>query len=152
MGKIIEVKQHTENLYVEKIDLGEAAPRTIVSGLVKFVPLDQMQNRTVLVLANLQPRALQGITSEGMVLAASDDAHTTVQLLDVPAGVAPGERVSFPGETGEAEKPHLNKKVLDRVFPDLKTNGECVATYKGLPFTTSKGPVRVASLKNAHIK
>lgn len=31
------------SLYVEQIDVGEEEPRTIVSGLVKYVPLDQMQ-------------------------------------------------------------------------------------------------------------
>lgn len=35
------------SLYVEKIDVGEAEPRTIVSGLVKYVPLEQMQVRRV---------------------------------------------------------------------------------------------------------
>merc|ERR1712037_371142 len=40
VGKIVEVSRHpdAEKLYVEKIDLGEAVPRTIVSGLVDFVP------------------------------------------------------------------------------------------------------------------
>lgn len=36
--------QH-HSLYVEQIDVGEPEPRTIVSGLVKFVPLEQMQVR-----------------------------------------------------------------------------------------------------------
>ena len=39
----------------------------IVSGLVKFVPEDQMQGRKVLVLANLKPAKLRGIVSSGMV-------------------------------------------------------------------------------------
>jgi len=34
-----------QSLYVEEIDVGEPEPRTIVSGLVSFVPLDQMQVR-----------------------------------------------------------------------------------------------------------
>ena len=33
------------SLYVEKIDVGEPEPRTIVSGLVKYVPLEAMQVR-----------------------------------------------------------------------------------------------------------
>lgn len=47
VGKIIKCEQHpdADSLYVEQIDVGEAEPRTIVSGLVKFVPLDQMQVR-----------------------------------------------------------------------------------------------------------
>jgi tRNA-binding EMAP/Myf-like protein len=35
----------TRSLYVEQIDVGEQEPRTIVSGLVKFVPLEEMQVR-----------------------------------------------------------------------------------------------------------
>ena len=33
------------SLYVESIDVGEAEPRTIVSGLVKYVPIEQMKVR-----------------------------------------------------------------------------------------------------------
>ena len=33
------------SLYVEKVECGEAEPRTIISGLVDFVPLEQMQVR-----------------------------------------------------------------------------------------------------------
>ena len=39
----------------------------IVSGLVKYVPEEQMQGRKVLVLANLKPAKLRGIVSSGMV-------------------------------------------------------------------------------------
>lgn len=48
-------------LYVEKIDLGEVEPRTIVSGLVKYVPIEQMQNRLVAVLCNLKPAKMRGV-------------------------------------------------------------------------------------------
>merc|ERR1712223_1508557 len=55
IGKIVEVKKHpeAEALYVETIDLGESEPRTIVSGLVNFVPIEDMQDRMVVVLCNL---------------------------------------------------------------------------------------------------
>ena len=44
VGKIIEAKKHpdADALYVETIDLGEEKPRTVVSGLVKHVPLEQV--------------------------------------------------------------------------------------------------------------
>ncbi|EFN77433.1 Tyrosyl-tRNA synthetase, cytoplasmic [Harpegnathos saltator] len=74
VGKIIEVKKHpdADSLYVEKIDLAEpSGPRTIVSGLVNYVPLNEMENRMVVVLANLKPASLRGILSHGMVLCAS---------------------------------------------------------------------------------
>lgn len=74
VGKIVEVKKHpdADSLYVEKVDLGEPnGPRTIVSGLVDFVPLNEMENRMVVILANLKPANLRGISSHGMVLCAS---------------------------------------------------------------------------------
>lgn len=88
------------SLYVEKIDVGEAEPRTIVSGLVKYVALEDMQQRPVLVLCNLKPRNMRGIKSFGMVLAASNEEHTLVEPLTPPAGAQPGERVWF-GEQKE---------------------------------------------------
>ena len=42
-----------------QIDVGEAEPRTIVSGLVKYVPLEQMQDRSIVVLCNLKPRNMR---------------------------------------------------------------------------------------------
>lgn len=73
VGKIVDVSKHpdADTLYVEKIDLGEEAPRTIVSGLAKFVPIEEMQNRFVAVLCNLKPAKMRGIESQGMVLCTS---------------------------------------------------------------------------------
>jgi tRNA-binding EMAP/Myf-like protein len=41
----MQCEKHPEadSLYVEQIDVGESEPRTIVSGLVNFVPLEKMQ-------------------------------------------------------------------------------------------------------------
>lgn len=69
----MEVSRHpdADALYVEKIDLGEEQPRTIVSGLVNFVPIEEMQDRMVVVLCNLKPAKMRGVESQGMVLCAS---------------------------------------------------------------------------------
>lgn len=73
VGRIVEVSRHpdADSLYVEKIDLGEENPRTVVSGLVKFVPIEQMKDRLVVVLCNLKPAKMRGVESAGMVLCAS---------------------------------------------------------------------------------
>jgi aminoacyl tRNA synthase complex-interacting multifunctional protein 1 len=44
VGKIIEVNLHpgADTLYVEQIELGEEKPRTVCSGLVKFIPIEEM--------------------------------------------------------------------------------------------------------------
>ena len=45
VGLITKVQKHpdADSLYVEEIDVGEGQPRTVVSGLVKYVPLEEMQ-------------------------------------------------------------------------------------------------------------
>lgn len=81
VGKIIELGVHPESdgLYVEKIDLGEAnGPRTIVSGLVQYCPVEIMLNRKVIVVCNLKPRSFKGIESHGMILCASNADHSVV--------------------------------------------------------------------------
>ncbi len=73
------------------VDLGEPAPRTIVAGIALAVTADAMVGRQVIVVANLAPATIRGATSEGMILAAGDDAivglATVAALGDgVPAG------------------------------------------------------------------
>jgi len=86
VGRILECEKHpdADTLYVEKVDVGEPETRTIVSGLVKYVPLDEMIGRTVVVLCNLKPRAMRGVTSFGMLLCASNEDHTEVDPLTAP--------------------------------------------------------------------
>ncbi|KAM0989604.1 hypothetical protein EV1_013394 [Malus domestica] len=80
VGLITKAQKHpdADSLYVEDIDVGEGQTRTVVSGLVKYIPLNKMQNRKVCVLCNLKPANMRGIKSEATVLAASNSDHTTV--------------------------------------------------------------------------
>jgi len=154
IGRILNAKRHpdADSLYVEEIDCGEDKPRTVVSGLVRFVPLEEMQNRLVVVLCNLKPAKMRGITSEAMVMCAS--TPDKVEILDPPEGCLPGDRVSFDKYPGTAD-PQLNpkKKIWEQVAPDLKTDSSCIATYKGEPFKVeSKGVVRAKSLANVVVK
>ncbi|EPB68192.1 putative methionine--tRNA ligase, beta subunit, partial [Ancylostoma ceylanicum] len=73
VGRIVKCEKHpdADALYVEQIDVGEPTPRTVVSGLVRHVPLDQMQNRLVVVLCNLKPAKMRGVESRAMVMCAS---------------------------------------------------------------------------------
>lgn len=45
VGLITRAQKHpdADSLYVEEIDVGEGQPRTVVSGLVKYIPLEEMQ-------------------------------------------------------------------------------------------------------------
>ena len=73
VGLITKAAKHpdADSLYVEDIMCGEGAARVVVSGLVKHIPEPEMQNRLVVVVANLKPANLKGIKSHAMVLAAT---------------------------------------------------------------------------------
>ena len=156
VGLILSAERHpeAEKLYVEKVDVGEEKPRTVVSGLVDYMPASALTNRRAVLLCNLKPAKMRGIESQAMVLAASDEAHTKVELLVPPDAVAVGERVFFDGHPGEPLPPNqiAKKKVWEAVQPDLSTSAERVALYKDLPFLTSQGPCTVATIQNGKIK
>uniref|UniRef100_A0A667XL28 Aminoacyl tRNA synthetase complex interacting multifunctional protein 1a n=1 Tax=Myripristis murdjan TaxID=586833 RepID=A0A667XL28_9TELE len=154
VGRIISAQKHpdADSLYVEQVDVGEASPRTVVSGLVKHIPLDQMQNRMAVLLCNLKPAKMRGVVSQAMVMCAS--SPDKVEILDPPSGAMPGERVTFQGFPGEPDK-ELNpkKKVWEQIQPDLRTDGQCVATYKGAAFEiTGKGVCKAQTMNNSGIK
>ncbi|XP_056659687.1 aminoacyl tRNA synthase complex-interacting multifunctional protein 1 isoform X2 [Monodelphis domestica] len=154
IGCILTAKKHpdADSLYVEEVDVGEKAPRTVVSGLVKYVPLDQMQNRMVILLCNLKPAKMRGVVSQAMLMCASSPEK--VEILEPPSGSVPGDRITFEGFSGEPEK-ELNpkKKIWEQIQPDLLTNNQCVATYKGVPFEVKgKGICKAPTMSNSGIK
>lgn len=44
VGRILKAEKHpdADALYVEQIDVGEEKPRTVISGLVRFVPVEMV--------------------------------------------------------------------------------------------------------------
>lgn len=72
-----------------KVDIGEAEQRTIVAGIAEAYEPEQMVGRKVVIVANLQPRKLRGIESNGMIVAATPEGGQPVLagfLDDVPVG------------------------------------------------------------------
>lgn len=57
IAKVEDVQKHpdADSLYVLKINCGDDKPRTVCSGLVKHIPIDDVKNKTVLLLCNLKP-------------------------------------------------------------------------------------------------
>lgn len=90
VGRIRSVANHpsADKLYVLEVDLGEEAPRTLVAGLRGSYPPEALTGRSVAILANLAPRTIRRMTSQGMVLAA--DHGDRAVLLEPPASAAPG--------------------------------------------------------------
>ncbi|NP_001155678.1 multisynthetase complex auxiliary component p43-like [Acyrthosiphon pisum] len=150
VAKILSASKHpnADALYVETIDVGEEKPRTVVSGLVKFVPLEAMSNRMVVLLCNLKPSKIRGVLSEAMVMCASSPEN--VEILEPPPGSVPGDYINVEGYTRSPDKV---LKVFEEIAQDLKTDENLQATYKGIPWTVAdKGAVLAKSLKNIKIK
>ena len=64
------VKGSTKLMHMT-VDLGEGQPRTIVAGIAEAYGPADLIGRKVVIVANLQPRKLKGIESNGMIVAAS---------------------------------------------------------------------------------
>ena len=74
------------------IDDGSGKDRTIVSGIAKFYEPESLIGKDVCFIANLAPRKLMGIESQGMILSAEDfDGSLSVTGLEHP--VKPGSQV-----------------------------------------------------------
>ena len=94
IGKIVRVEDHpdADRLYVVNIDDGSESGRTVCAGLKDFYSPNDMVGLHVAFVANLKPRKLRGVMSEGMMLAA-DDGEGGVCLLTVDSRINPGSDV-----------------------------------------------------------
>lgn len=96
-------------------------------------------------------QAMRGVKSEGMILAASNE--TKLELVRVPEGAKPGDRVTvaaFPGQPDEQLNP--KKKIFETVSADLTTSASCDVVYKGEPLTVNGQKLTVESIVKANIK
>ncbi|KAK3098691.1 hypothetical protein FSP39_022087 [Pinctada imbricata] len=154
IGKWAVVHPDAESLFIETVDIGEEAPRTVVSGLAGLYPMEKLQDRLGVFMCNLKPVKMRGVESRAMLMCASVDDPRAVEPLDPPEGSVPGERVVFEGyESGKPDE-QLNpkKKVWEKLQPDLRTSGEGCAEWQGNIMKTEKGPVKAATLKGVPIR
>ena len=91
VGQVLSAEKvkGSDKLLHLKIDIGEPSPRTIVAGIAEAYQPEQMLGRKVVIVANLAPRKLKGIESQGMIVAASiEGGKPTLAgfLEDVPIG------------------------------------------------------------------
>ncbi|KAF8158287.1 hypothetical protein B0H34DRAFT_846140 [Crassisporium funariophilum] len=153
VGHIVDVAKHpdADGLYVEQIDLGEeTGPRTVVSGLVNYIPIEQMRNKYLVAVCNLKPASMRGVKSFAMVLCATskEGKDGGIELIQPPLGSKPGDRVYFEGEEFEAATPlaQLNpkKKIFERIQPGFITLDTKEAAWIN-PVTKSVHKIRTAS-------
>ncbi len=90
--KSAEPVKGADKLLHLKVDIGEAEPRTIVAGIALAYKPEQLVGRKVVIVANLEPRKLRGLTSQGMIVAASLEGGLPV-LAGFHEEIAPGARL-----------------------------------------------------------
>ena len=93
VGKIIRAEAHpnADKLCVLQVDFGDHK-RQIVAGIKLHYKLEDLINKKITVVVNLQPTSLRGVESQGMLLAASDKDN--VVLITPEKDISKGSRVS----------------------------------------------------------
>ncbi len=92
-GKILSAEKipATDKLLKLMVDMGEAEPRQIVSGISMHFPDPAvLVGKTCMFVANLEPRTIKGYVSNGMLFAVSTD--TVFSLLEPANGIPPGTK------------------------------------------------------------
>ncbi len=95
--RVAEIKacddvQGADRLYKLTIDIG--AERQIVAGIKGHYAKEELIGKKIVVVANLEPRTIRGLTSHGMLLAASDPAKSSIVLVTTDREIPNGSTIS----------------------------------------------------------
>ncbi len=88
---VADVPGAKKPLWKLRIDVGELGSRTIVAGIKDLYDENELIGRQIIIVANLKPRTLAGIMSEGMLLAAEDGSN--ISLLQPDKDVKSGCKI-----------------------------------------------------------
>lgn len=93
IGKVItaETVEGSEKLLKLSVDFGETTPRTVFSGIAKFVTVEDLVGNIFPFVTNLPPRKMMGSESQAMILAVNDDVNFA--LLKPSVEIKPGTQL-----------------------------------------------------------
>jgi len=79
VAEIKEVNDHpnADKLYLITLDLGDRQ-KQVVAGIKPYYQKEDLIGRQVVVVDNLEPAALRGVESQGMILAGSDESGIVI--------------------------------------------------------------------------
>lgn len=83
--------ENSDKLIKLEVSLGEEK-RQIIAGIGKNYSPDELIGKTIIVVANLEPRSLMGLESQGMLLAASNESEGSV-LLTTMGDISEGSEI-----------------------------------------------------------
>ena len=146
VAKITDIKPNPDGdkLYIETLDDGSGTPRTIQSGLRKYLTEADLLGKHVVIAANLAPRKMRGVESYGMLLAGdyTEDGRECVEVLDAH-WAAPGTKVVLEGaDVNTVKKAEITGDEFFSVAIEAKDGVVQIAGKKlladGKPLTTQK--------------
>jgi methionyl-tRNA synthetase len=93
VGKVLECTKmpKTDKLLQFLIDDG-MGKRTIISGIAAWYKPEDLTGKQVCFIANLEPRKLKGVESQGMLLSV-EDADGSLSLIQPTKEITPGSRI-----------------------------------------------------------
>lgn len=94
VGEIEEVEdiEGADKLYKLTINIGDET-RTVCAGIKKYYSKDDLKGKKIILIANLAPRKLRGIESQGMILAAVNKEESEIVLITSDSDIEVGSRV-----------------------------------------------------------
>jgi methionine--tRNA ligase beta chain len=87
-----ETVEDSDKLVRLELDDGSDKPRQIVAGIAQFYKSEDLIGKQIVIVANLEPRTLFGLESQGMLLAAKD--NNNLALLVPDKEIKPGSSAS----------------------------------------------------------
>lgn len=92
IGKIVKVEEvgGADKLLRLVLDLRDLGERTVVAGIKEYYRGEELEGKLILYLANMEPKTIHGVESQGMLLAADDGRP---YLIFADSKVSPGSRV-----------------------------------------------------------
>ena len=98
VGTVLEAEEveESEKLIKLMVDLGEdpstsSGPRQVLAGVKQWYKPEELVGKQVVIVANLEPRMMMGLESQGMMLAA--DSEDGPIFLTTPKPVPPGTNI-----------------------------------------------------------
>ncbi|UXD21559.1 methionyl-tRNA synthetase [Ignicoccus pacificus DSM 13166] len=95
VGKIIEAEDvpNSRKLIKVIVDLGPLGKRQILSGIKKWYRPEELVGKTVVVVANLKPKKMANLESQGMILMAEEKEGEKPVFIAPIEPVAPGSKI-----------------------------------------------------------
>jgi methionyl-tRNA synthetase len=97
VAKIVAAERVKKSDRLLQLSVKAPEERTVVAGIAQYYQPEELIGKLVIIVANLKPAKLMGVTSQGMVLAAKEkdaEGNERLVLSTVSAEVAPGSRVA----------------------------------------------------------